>query len=667
MKTNLYFLTLLSLFFMVSCKDDDPTGPIIPDPDDPVDPVFVYIDPNINDGVIDFEEFGPSFEADTKENDDRDNGGNWSVFGGSDTADVSISYAENPDKTEPNTSDQVLKIDEPELNNEWAGFYFKLAEGMNFPEGKEAIKLDVWAPAETVVSIKLEDEFVNGTDGKKATGDIFATKQNDGWETLVFNIPEGKDEDGVYNTFVIIMTRYVTTAGISYLDNIDYSTPAEVIIPDAPTTAPSAPTYAASEVISIFSDEYTSPEGINLNPNWDQATVVTEETIADNTVLKMASLNYQGIEITPALDLSSKSKLHIDYFTGDASALNFFLISPDGDDANTDADQKEYALDVTTSPGEWNSIDIDLSHYSDVVDLSNVIQLMVTGNGTVYFDNIFFFGGGAMSGTQFSPSYTGAFGNVAPPSNNEFIFGSTGTESWAGWANEAAGADLSFPNGGKVTFTASSAAAANLYFKFENDAYPNVDPNFASAEVTVNGAATEYTVYLQPQPAANSYKSLLFYLVTQDVAVTMTDVVITAFDSLPSGVNFSPSYTGAFGNVAPPSNNEFIFGSTGTESWAGWANEAAGADLSFPNGGKVTFTASSAAAANLYFKFENDAYPNVDPNFASAEVTVNGAATEYTVYLQPQPAANSYKSLLFYLVTQDVAVTMTDVVVTVFE
>ena len=61
-----------------------------------------------------------------------------------------------------------------------------------------------------------------------------ATKQQDGWETLVFNIPEGKDEDGVYNTFVIIMTRFETAAGVSYLDNIDFSTPAEVIIPDAP-------------------------------------------------------------------------------------------------------------------------------------------------------------------------------------------------------------------------------------------------------------------------------------------------------------------------------------------------------------------------------------------------------------------------------------------------
>ena len=68
MKTNIYILTLLSLFFIVSCKDDDSTGTIdIIDPVDPVDPVFVYVDPNINDGVIDFEEFGPSFEQDTKE------------------------------------------------------------------------------------------------------------------------------------------------------------------------------------------------------------------------------------------------------------------------------------------------------------------------------------------------------------------------------------------------------------------------------------------------------------------------------------------------------------------------------------------------------------------------------------------------------------------------
>ena len=237
---NLYILTLLSLFFMVSCKDDEPTGTIIIDPEDQTDSVFVYVDPNINDGVIDFEEFGPSFEDDTKEDAERSNGGNWSEFGGTEGATISIEYADNPDKSEPNTSDKVLKVTEPELTNEWAGFYFKLEEGMNFPVGKEAIKVDIWSPTGTQVSIKLEDELKNGSDGKKDTGDIFATKQQDGWESLVFNIPDGKLENGVYNTFVIIMTRFETAAGVSYLDNIDFSTPAEVIIPDAPTTAPAA-------------------------------------------------------------------------------------------------------------------------------------------------------------------------------------------------------------------------------------------------------------------------------------------------------------------------------------------------------------------------------------------------------------------------------------------
>ena len=90
---NLYILTLLSLFFMVSCKDDEPTGTIIIEPEDPTDSVFVYVDPNINDGVIDFEEFGPSFEDDTKEDVERSNGGNWSEFGGTEEATISIEYA----------------------------------------------------------------------------------------------------------------------------------------------------------------------------------------------------------------------------------------------------------------------------------------------------------------------------------------------------------------------------------------------------------------------------------------------------------------------------------------------------------------------------------------------------------------------------------------------
>ena len=670
MKTKNYsILALLAFLFFASCKKDDDTGTITINPDpEPTEPVFIEADPNINDGTITFEETGPSF-SEENENNETNTAGTWGRFGEVGDTKISIAYADNPDKAGANDSDKVVQITEPVGVQSWAGFFFNLEETVNFPSGKEAISVHFYSPsAGHNVLLKLEDQLENGTEGKKSTGDLFAVTEGTGWETLVFNIPEKDGErSGIYNRITMILGYGITNEAEAkyYIDNIDFATPKEVVVASAPTTIPAVPTYEESEVISIFSDAYTSPEGINLNPNWGQSTVVTEETIADNTVLKYENLNYQGTEINPAIDISGKTKLHLDYFTGDATTLKFFLISPDSNGDNVN-EEKAYELDVTTNPGEWNSIDIDLSHFSDVVDLSDIFQLKVEGNGTVYFDNIFFFGGGAQSGSNFAPQYTGPFGGVGTPVDNVFTYGSTGTESWAGWANEASGANLSFPYGGKITFTASAASAADLYFKFEKAPFPDVDPSFSSANVTVNGDATEYTVYLQPQPAANSYTSLLLYLVTKDVAVTITDIVITAFDALPTGTNFAPAYTGSFGGVGAPADSVFTYGSEGTESWAGWANEASGANLSFPNGGRVTFTASAASAAELYFKFEKAVFPDVDPNFSSANVTVNGDAMEYTVYLQPQPAANAYSSLLFYLITKDVAVTMTDVVITAF-
>jgi hypothetical protein len=315
------------------------------------------------------------------------------------------------------------------------------------------------------------------------------------------------------------------------LDNIDFSTPAEVIIPDAPTTAPSAPTYDSESVISIFSDEYTSPEGINLNPSWGQSTVVSEEVIADNTVLLYDNLNYQGTEITPALDVSSKTKIHIDFFTGNASALQFFLISPDGDDDGDAAEEKAYDLDVTTTPGEWNSVDIDLSHFSDVVVLSEVFQLKVVGNGTVYFDNIFFYGGGSQSGTNYTADYSGTFdGSVYDADNGTYEFPST-AESWAGFANNAEIYPLAFPNGGKITFNAATSGTdIEVKFRFEADVYPNTEPSYDTSNITVSGTeSAEYSVEIPPQ-GSNTFKSAIFYLITQDQVLSASDFVITSYD-----------------------------------------------------------------------------------------------------------------------------------------
>lgn len=549
MKIN-HFLILIFSFFTVilSCgKDEVEEAPTItvetPEPETPSDSGtdtssdFVEgIDPDLNEGTITFEEYGPSFSLENAQAADRLEG-NWGYFGGANEQNLTVAYAENPGTNSVNNSARVIQVTEPVGVQSWAGFYFMLEEKINFPAGKEAISVQFYSPGpDHVVLLKLEDELANETEGKKSTGDLFAETTTTGWETLVFNIPDLEGRDGFYNTITMILGYGLTNEEEAnyYIDNFDFATPVEVIAAAAPETAPAAPTYQAEEVISVFSDAYAAVEGINLNPNWGQSTVVTEETIAENTVLKYENLNYQGTTFETAIDLSSKTRLNIDYFTGDASTLKFFLISPDGDDADDAAEEKAYELDLTNQ-GQWNRAIIDLTHFSDVVDLSQVFQLKVEGTGTVYFDNIFFYGGESDSGDSFTNEYGGAFGG-ATVVGTTFNFPST-AEGWAGFA-ELAPAILSFPHGGKITFNAATAGTdVALNFKFERLAFnaegngaADTEPNFATENVTVSGTeATSYTVTIPAQDAANTYASHLLYLVTQDAEVTLTDIIVTSY------------------------------------------------------------------------------------------------------------------------------------------
>lgn len=143
------------------------------------------------------------------------------------------------------------------------------------------------------------------------------------------------------------------------------------------------PTDDPANVISIFSDTYASLPNTNFNPNWDQATVTTIENIDGNNTLKYAGLDFQGTEFGTPQNISSRSTLHIDYFTEDATELQLYLIS---------AGPQETQYDFEVTSGSWQSVDIPLTVFSEVVDLVNVTQIKVVGNGTVYLDNIYFNG-----------------------------------------------------------------------------------------------------------------------------------------------------------------------------------------------------------------------------------------------------------------------------------
>ena len=376
-----------SALTLVACSNDDNNEPFIEEPE----PVGVVVEgcdsftealPSLNTATIDFECNGNPFSEEGALS-DANLTGTWGRFGGAAGVEyLELNYVDNPNPGTVNSSSKVLKIKEDAGIEPWAGFFFNLNEKIIFPAGQEAISIDVHsaAPGQNVL-LKIEDSS-NSDNFKEATVTTTATGA---WEKLVYNF--SAEDSNKYDRIVIITAINITNSAETtyYIDNIAFSTPVAVEEVSSPTAAPTAPSLDAADVMSVFSDSYTDVAGTDFNPNWGQSTQVSTEDLGGNSVLKYASLNYQGTAFASALDVSGYTSIHLDYWTSDSTALNFFLIS------SGEGKEKAKALDVS-SLGEWKSVDIALTDFSDVVDLADVIQFKVDGNGTVFFDNIYFHG-----------------------------------------------------------------------------------------------------------------------------------------------------------------------------------------------------------------------------------------------------------------------------------
>jgi hypothetical protein len=168
-----------------------------------------------------------------------------------------------------------------------------------------------------------------------------------------------------------------------------------------PTCAPT--TVIPAGAVTIYS-EASATAGFNANPGWGQATQYSEATLAGNKSLKYTTLNYQGLEFT-AVDVSAKGKAHFDFWSPDITSVKVSLISPGKENAVTQ---------VLTTKG-WNSVDIDLSQYN-VPDLKgiNQIKLEATGSGTLFVDNIYFWGTASVVVPGSTPNPTAAAGSAGP-------------------------------------------------------------------------------------------------------------------------------------------------------------------------------------------------------------------------------------------------------------
>ncbi len=161
--------------------------------------------------------------------------------------------------------------------------------------------------------------------------------------------------------------------------------------------ATTPPTRNASDVISIFSGEYTDVAGTNFNPNWSQAGFGSANTAFDpgtgDLVLAYPNFNYQGNQFGSAQDISLMENLHVDIWINGTFNPNVYVISTGA----------EIAHPITnTGSGTWISVDIPVSGITG--NTGAAIQFKFDGgNGTtdaIYVDNLYFWKNPTAAGTD---------------------------------------------------------------------------------------------------------------------------------------------------------------------------------------------------------------------------------------------------------------------------
>jgi hypothetical protein len=243
--------------------------------------------------------------------------------------------------------------------------------------------IDVWTPDVTTgkkFKVLLVDFGANGVFGGNddvSSEVTIASPPLSSQQWVSLNIPMSSFSGLTTKTHLAQMVLSGDLPNV-YVDNVYFNNAGTT--PTAPTTAAPVPAYSAANVISIFSDSYTNVGGTNLGPDWGQATAVTQLLIAGNNTLKFKGLNYQGIQLGSAQNVSAMTYLHLDFWSANSTSLKVFLISPGPVEAPV-------TLAVPTSG--WTSVDIPLSSFTPV-DLSNVIQFKFEGSGDIYLDNILF-------------------------------------------------------------------------------------------------------------------------------------------------------------------------------------------------------------------------------------------------------------------------------------
>lgn len=267
------------------------------------------------------------------------------------------------------------------------------ASTMNF------FHIDFWTSNATVFRVKLVDF---GADKAYGGGDdtehelAYNSPAQNAW--VQWHIPMSNFTNLKGKTSIAQMIFSAVTAGSAtvYVDNILYTTEAQVTGPEAPTAGAESPTVNASNVISLFSNSYTNVNVDTWKTSWSNATL-TDTTIASDNMKRYSKLDFVGVETTGAnlVNASAMNYFHIDFWTNNATTFRVKLVDFGADKAYGGGDDTEHEIASTAHPtGEWVSWHLPFSAFTNLKNRGSIAQIIFSaipaGNANIFIDNVFF-------------------------------------------------------------------------------------------------------------------------------------------------------------------------------------------------------------------------------------------------------------------------------------
>ena len=271
------------------------------------------------------------------------------------------------------------------------------------------LNMDVWSANVTAFKIKLVDFGATGGfsgEGGDGQGDdteheVTTAPAQGEWVSLSIPLSDFTGLTAKSNIAQMIISGEPYEELDIYIDNVYFSNNGGSTGNDAPTEGPAAPSPAAADVISLFSDSYDDVTVDTWLTEWSNdgqgvTAELAEIDLNGNNVKKYSKFGFVGIETSSApVDASSMTHFNFDYWTSNATVMKIKLVDWGADKGYDGGDDSEHEITLSTvTQGEWVSVSIPLSDFSGMTATEAIAQYVLVAEpwleSTVYIDNVFF-------------------------------------------------------------------------------------------------------------------------------------------------------------------------------------------------------------------------------------------------------------------------------------